>query len=48
MEYYSVIKNDPLSFGSFVEIWMDLEYVIWNEVRKKKAKYCILMHICEI
>ena len=48
MEYYSVIKNDPLSFGSFVEIWMDLEYVIWNEVRKKKTKYCILMHICEI
>ena len=47
MEYYSTIKRNEI--GSFVETWMDLETVIQSEVsQKKKNKYCILMHACEI
>ena len=34
---------------SFVETWMDLEFVIQSEVsQKEKNKYCILTHICRI
>ena len=47
MEYYSAIKRNKI--GSFVEIWMDLEFVIQSEVsQKEKNKYNILMHICVI
>ena len=34
MEYYSAMKRNES--GSFVEIWMDLESVKQNEVRKRK------------
>ena len=38
MEYYSAIKRNEV--GSFIEIRMDLETVIWNEVnQKEKNKY---------
>ena len=33
MEYYSAIKR--IKTGSFVEIWMDVEFVIQSEVRKQ-------------
>ena len=47
MEYYSAIKWNDI--GSFVEMWMDLESVIYSEVSpKEKNKYCILRHICGI
>ena len=45
-EYYSGIKRNE--FVSFAETWMDLETVIQSEVRKRKNKYRILMHICRI
>ena len=33
----------------FAEMWMDLEFVIQNEVsQKEEKKYYTLMHICEI
>ena len=35
MEYYSDIKRNVI--GSFVEMWMDLETVIYSEVRKRKT-----------
>ena len=45
MEYYSAIKRNEI--GSFAEMWMDLETVIWNEVsQKEKNKYRISTHIC--
>ena len=35
--------------GSFVETWMDPEFVIQSEVsQKEKNKYCMLMHECGI
>ena len=47
MEYNSAIKRND--FGSFVEMWMDLESVIQSEVsQKEKNKYRILTHICRI
>ena len=47
MEYYSAIKRKEI--GSFVEMWMGLEYVIQSEVcQKEKNKYHILMCICGI
>ena len=47
VEYYSVIKRNKI--GSFVEMWMELEYVIQSEVsQKEKNKYRILTHICGI
>ena len=46
MEYYSAIKRKEI--GSFVEMWMDLEYVIQNEVCQKEKNKYILMHICGI
>ena len=46
-EYYSAIKSNEI--GSFVEMWMDLEFVIQSEVsQKEKNVYHILMHICGI
>ena len=42
MEYYSIIKRSE--FGSFVEIWMELDPVIQSEVsQKEKNKYHTLM-----
>ena len=33
----------------FLEMWMDLESVIWSEVSQiEKNKYHMLMHICGI
>ena len=47
LEYYSAIKRKEI--GSFVEMWMGLEYVIQSEVcQKEKNKYHILMCICGI
>ena len=47
MEYYSAIKRNKI--GSFVEIWMDLEFVIQSEVSWKEInKYLILTHTCGI
>ena len=50
MEYYkrsSAIKRNKTE--SFVEMWMDLEFVIQSEVsQKEKNKYHILTHICGI
>ena len=44
MEYYSAIKRNKI--GSFVEMWMDLEFVIQSEVsQKEKNKYCMPTHI---
>ena len=44
MEYYSAIKRSKT--GSFAETWIDLGYVLQNEVNwKEKNKYHILMHI---
>ena len=34
MDYYSAIKRNEI--GSFVEKWMNLEYVIQSEVSQKK------------
>ena len=46
-EYYSAIKsNENLSF---VGKWVDLETVIWSDIRqKKKNKYSKLTPICGI
>ena len=45
MEYYSAIKRNEI--GSFVETWMDLETVIFSEVRdKEKNRFHISTHIC--
>ena len=45
-KYYSAIKRNEIR--SFVEMWMDLEYVVENEVSHKyKSKY-IIMHTYEI
>ena len=42
----AIKKNDV---GSFVEMWMDLEFVIQSEViQKEKNKYHILTHICGV
>ena len=47
MEYYSAIKRNEI--GPFLETWMDLETVIQSEVsQKKKDKYCILKHMCNL
>ena len=35
MDYYSAIKRNKI--GSFVVIWLDLEFVIQTEVRKRKT-----------
>ena len=35
MEYYSAIKRNKIV--PFAKIWMDLEVVIQNEVRKRKT-----------
>ena len=37
MEYYSAIKRNEI--GSFAEMWMDLEFVIQSEFRKRKPSY---------
>ena len=34
VEYYSAIKRNKI--GSFVFMWLDLEFVIRTEVRKRK------------
>ena len=45
MKYYSAIKRNRI--GSFVEMWMGLDFVIQSEVsQKEKSKYCVLTHIC--
>ena len=42
-QYYSAIKRNEIR--SFVEMWMDLEYVTQSEVSQKgKNKYHILVH----
>ena len=47
MEYYSAIKRNETR--TFVEMWMDLEFVTKSEVsQKEKNKYHILMHLCGI
>ena len=47
MEYYSAIKRNEI--WSSVDMWMDLESIIYSEVsQKEKNKYCMLTHICGI
>ena len=47
MGYYSAIKRNEI--GSFIVMWMDLEFVIRSEVNQKEEnKYWILMHMYEI
>ena len=47
MEYYSAIKRNETR--TFVEMWMELEFVTQSEVsQKEKNKYHILMHLCGI
>ena len=47
MEYYSAIKRNEI--WSSVDMWMDLESIIYSEVsQKEKNKYCMLTHICVI
>ena len=36
MEYYSAIKRNEV--GSFVEMWMDLETVIYSEVSEREQQ----------
>ena len=36
MEYYLAIKRNGAE--SFVELWMDLEFVIQNEVKSEREK----------
>ena len=42
MEYYSTIKRNEIEL--FVVRWMDLEYVIQSEVRKRKTN-TVCLHI---
>ena len=45
VEYYSAINRNEI--GSFVEMWMNLESVMWNELSQKgENKYGILTHMC--
>ena len=47
MDYYSTIRGNDTR--TFVEMWMDLEFVAQNEVsQKEKNKHHILTHICRI
>ena len=47
MVYYSAIKRSKIQ--SFVELLMDLEYVIQSEAsQKEKNKYYILTYICGV
>ena len=47
MDYYSTIRRNDTR--TFVEMWMDLEFVAQNEVsQKEKNKYHILMCLCGI
>ena len=44
-----LLSQKSNEIGSFVEMWMDLEFVIQSEVsQKEKNVYHILMHICGI
>ena len=44
LEYYSALKRNEVS--SFVEMWVDLEFVIQSEVSQKEKNKChLLMHI---
>ena len=45
MEHYLVIKRNKI--GSFVVMWMDLEFVIQSEVSERE-KSVTLRHICKI
>ena len=46
MEYYSVIKNERISFAA---TWMQLAILILNEVsQKEKDKYNMIPLICGI
>ena len=36
MKFYSAIKRNKA--GSFAETWMDLETVIWSEVKSEREK----------
>ena len=45
---YSVIllKHKRKEIGSFVVMWMNIEFVVQSEAsQKEKNKYCVLTHI---
>ena len=44
MEYYLAIKRNEA--GSFVELWMDLEFVIQNEVKSEREKQTLYIKVC--
>ena len=47
LEYYSDLKRNEVR--SFVEMWMDLEFILQSEVSQKEKNKChILMYICGI
>ena len=47
VEYYLATKRNK--DRSFVEMGVDLEFVIQSEIgQKEKNKYCMLMHVCGI
>ena len=43
VEYYSTIKRNET--GSFVEMWIDLEFFVQSEVSQKEGKKGILTHM---
>ena len=42
MEYYLAIKRNEA--GSFVELWMDLEFVIQNEIKSEREKQILYIN----
>ena len=43
MEYYSVLKGNKA--GSFVEMWIELKFVIQSKVIQKE-KNCVCLRAC--
>ena len=43
MEYYSAIKRNEI--GSFVEMWMDLEFIIQSKPEREKQTLYINAYI---
>ena len=46
MEYYSLIKNEDLTFAT---AWMDFEGIMLSGIsQKEKDKYHMISHICGV
>ena len=47
MEYYPALKRNE--FGSFAEMWMDLETVIqWSTSERQKHVFCMNTYMCNL